>query len=80
MKFKGPKDFLKRNEITEVTPQLIAYAALQVPPLIPRIFCRLTIPHPPDIRWTLIHEGVGHHRWRIQSRPLLPPHHTDPFG
>jgi len=32
MKKKGRKDFLTRNEIKEVTPQLIAYAALQVCP------------------------------------------------
>jgi len=30
LKAKGRKDFLKRNRITEVTPQMIAYTALQV--------------------------------------------------
>jgi hypothetical protein len=29
---KGPKDFLKRYGIRKVTPQMIAYAALQVFP------------------------------------------------
>lgn len=32
LKAKGRKDFLKRNDIKEVTPQMIAYAALQVLP------------------------------------------------
>ena len=30
-KAKGPADFVKRYNITKVTPQMIAYAALQVP-------------------------------------------------
>jgi len=30
LKAKGPKDFLKRYNVTEITPQMIAYAALQV--------------------------------------------------
>jgi len=29
-KMKGPKDFIVRNEITKITREMIAYAALQV--------------------------------------------------
>jgi hypothetical protein len=29
-KYRGPRDFLTRGAITSVTPQMIAYAAVQV--------------------------------------------------
>jgi len=44
-KAKGPKDFLKRHNITKITPQMIAYAALQVCPI---IYCVQVLTPPPS--------------------------------
>jgi len=58
LKAKGPKDFLKRQHITRVTPEMIAYAALQV---FSAVYCTtvLMLPSSADIHWAFLHEAVG---------------------
>ena len=77
-KNKGRPSLLTKHKITEVTPPMVAYAALQV---FPTLHCipGLTPLSSTDIRWTVFHEAVGHHRQIIQSDPFLPPHREDPL-
>ena len=74
-KAKGPKDFLSKRNITKFTPHMIAYTALQVPPLICHTPALTTLLA--DICSTIIHETMGRQRWNIPPDPLLPPHHAD---
>ena len=77
-KKKGRPSLLTKHKITEVTPPMVTYAALQVFPTLYSI-PGLTPLSSTDICWTVFHEAVGHHRRIIQSDPFLPPHHEDPL-
>jgi len=77
-KSKGPKDFLSKQNITKITPQMIAYAAIQV--CTARHHCPLpTLPFVTGIRWAFIYEAVGHCGWNLQPNAPLPPHYQDTF-
>ena len=77
-KAKGPKDFVTRHNIKRVTPQMIAYAALQV--CLTIHYLPLLTYHSTDVCWTVFHEAVGEYRWHIPPCPLLPPDHENTCG
>ena len=66
-KAKGSGNIITRCSITDVTPQMIAYAAVQV--LIyyhlAHTLTALTRTPSIDIHRAFIHEGMGYSRWQL---------------
>lgn len=73
---QGRPSFIKVHGISTVTPDMIAYAAIQVswsPQPSPSLDPRTCV----DLCGPVVHAIMGRHGWDVQSHPLLPPHHQD---
>jgi hypothetical protein len=74
---KARQGFVTRHNITKVTPQMVAYAAVQVLLLNVHNTPALTPLPASDICRTFLYEGVGRCRRFIQPHPPLPPRRED---
>jgi hypothetical protein len=73
----GRKDFIAKAGITQVAPEMIAYAALQVS--LPIHLLSILIASSTDILRTVIHAIMEGYGWLVQPHPPLPYYREDTF-